>query len=42
MKVICSEAVAQTLAQHLLSSYCQHYSITMFIAEGEVLRPERF
>ena len=42
MKVICSETVAQTLAQHLLSSYCQHYSITMFIAEGEVLRPERF
>jgi hypothetical protein len=42
MKVICSEAVAQTLAQHLLNNYCQHYSITMFIAEGEVLRPERF
>ena len=42
MKVICPNTVAQKLAEHILATYCQHYSVTMFIAEGEVLRPEKF
>lgn len=42
MEVICDEAVAQTIAEHVLNSYCKNYSVSMFLADVEVLRPTKF
>jgi nitrogen regulatory protein P-II 2 len=42
MKVIATEAVADAVARHVLAAYCPHYSVTMFIADAGVLRPEKF
>jgi nitrogen regulatory protein P-II 2 len=42
MKVICEADVAERLAAHLLSTYSEHYSITMYLDNVEVLRPEKF
>jgi nitrogen regulatory protein P-II 2 len=42
LKVIATEAVAQALADHVLAAYCPHYSVTMFLADAGVLRPEKF
>ncbi|RCS59614.1 P-II family nitrogen regulator [Parvibium lacunae] len=42
MKVICTQEVAQQLSQYILTTYCPHYSVSMFIAEVSVLRPEKY
>ncbi|MCA3218903.1 MAG: transcriptional regulator [Burkholderiales bacterium] len=42
MKVICDEAVAAKLAQHVLASYAPHYAVTMFTADVGVFRPQKF
>lgn len=42
MKVICDEAVADTIAAHLLSTYAPHYGLTLFFADVAVMRPEKF
>jgi nitrogen regulatory protein P-II 2 len=42
MKVICDEAVAAKLAQHVLATYAPHYAVTMFTADVGVFRPQKF
>ena len=42
MKVIASAPVAQAIADHVLATYARHYAVTLFVAEGTVLRPEKF
>jgi nitrogen regulatory protein P-II 2 len=42
MKVIATGEVADALARHVLATYCAHYSVTMFLADAGVLRPEKF
>ncbi len=42
MEVICDPAVAATIAEHVLSVYCPNYSVSMFLADVEVLRPAKF
>ncbi|MCU0764858.1 MAG: transcriptional regulator [Burkholderiaceae bacterium] len=42
MKVICDEAVAANLAQHVLSTYAPHYAVTLFTADVGVFRPQKF
>lgn len=42
MKVICDEAVAATLARHVLASYAPHYAVTLFTADVGVFRPQKF
>lgn len=42
MKVICDEAVAERLAQHVLATYAPHYAVTLFIAAVGVFRPQKF
>jgi nitrogen regulatory protein P-II 2 len=42
MKVICDEAVATRLAQHVLATYAPHYAVTMFTADVGVFRPQKF
>lgn len=42
MKVICEPAVADAIARHVLAEYAPHHSLTLFFADVEVLRPEKF
>jgi nitrogen regulatory protein P-II 2 len=42
MKVICDTSVADAIAAHVLASYAPHYGLTLFFADVEVLRPEKF
>ncbi len=42
MKVICDEAVADAIAEHVLATYAPHYSVAMWFASVQVLRPERY
>lgn len=42
IKVICDEAVADAIARHVMASYAPHYSVAMWFARVQVLRPERY
>jgi len=42
MKVICDEAVAAQLAQHVLVTYAKNYAVTLFTADVGVFRPQKF
>ena len=42
LKVIATETVAEAIAKHVLATYCPNYSVTMFLADAQVLRPEKF
>ncbi len=42
MKVICDEAVADAIAEHVLATYAPHYSVALWFAAVQVLRPERY
>ena len=42
LRVICDEAVADTIAEHVLATYAPHYSVSMYFSAVAVLRPERF
>jgi nitrogen regulatory protein P-II 2 len=42
LKVICEEAVADRLAQQVLTDYGPHFGLTLFFADVDVLRPEKF
>ncbi len=42
LKLICDEAVADALAAHVLATYAPHYSVAMYFAPVQVLRPERY
>jgi hypothetical protein len=42
MKVICDATVADTIAEHVLATYAPHYSVMLWFADVQVLRPERY
>ncbi len=42
VKLICEPAVADLIAQHVLTTYARHYAVAMTFSEVSVLRPERF
>ena len=42
MEVICEEGVADRIARALLKAYGQHYGLTMYFSEVQVLRPNKF
>jgi hypothetical protein len=42
MKVICDPGVADAIAEHVLATYAAHYSVALWFADVQVLRPERF
>lgn len=42
LKVICNEAVADAIAEHVLATYAPNYSVAMYFSPVQVLRPERF
>jgi nitrogen regulatory protein P-II 2 len=42
VKVIATAAVAEAITAHVLATYCANYSVSMFLADVAVLRPEKF
>ena len=42
MEVVCEEAVADQIAQHVLTTYAVNYSVTMYFADVKVLRPGKY
>jgi hypothetical protein len=42
LKLICSEAVADAMADHVLATYAPHYSVVLYFSAVQVLRPERY
>jgi nitrogen regulatory protein P-II 2 len=42
IKLICEPAVADAIADHVITTYAPHYSVALWLAEVNVLRPERY
>jgi hypothetical protein len=42
LKLICDPAVADAMAAHVLAEYAAHYSVALYFASVQVLRPERY
>lgn len=42
LEVICDSGLAERLAAHLRERYYDHYAMILFVADVEVLRPEKF
>ena len=42
MEVICDDAVAAAIAEHIHETYFENYAVTVFIADVGVLRPGKF
>lgn len=42
VKVIATAPVAEAISAHVLTTYCPNYSVSMFLADVAVLRPEKF
>ena len=42
LKVICDEAVADAIAEHVLATYAPHYSVALYFSPVQVLRPDRY
>ena len=42
VKVIATAPVAEAITAHVLAAYCPNYSVSMFLSDVAVLRPEKF
>ena len=42
LKLICDPAVADALAEHIVTTYAPHYAVAVYLGEVKVLRSERF
>ncbi|MCE2914069.1 MAG: P-II family nitrogen regulator [Rubrivivax sp.] len=42
LKLICEPKVADAIAEQVLTQYAAHYSVALYFAQVEVLRPERY
>ncbi len=42
MKVICDAQVAEQLAEQVLARYGEHYAVTLYLGDVNILRPEKF
>lgn len=42
MEVVCETAVADQIAAHVLTTYATNFGVTMFFADVQVLRPQKF
>lgn len=42
MEVVCEPAVADEIAAHALAAYAPHYGLTLFFADVQVLRAQKF
>lgn len=42
MEIICDADVAAAISEHVLKNYCANYSVSMYVTDVGVLRPEKF
>jgi len=42
IEIVCEEATAQAIADHLQAEYYEHYGMILFMSDVAVLRPEKF
>jgi nitrogen regulatory protein P-II 2 len=42
IKIICDDSVANTIAQHVMAQYADHYGVSLFFADVAVIRPQKF
>lgn len=42
IEVVCDDATAKAIADHLQARYYQHYGMILFMSDVAVLRPEKF
>ncbi|HSO07801.1 MAG TPA: DUF3240 family protein [Pelomicrobium sp.] len=42
VEVVCDDAVAERIMQHVRAVYLAHYAVVMYLTDVEVLRPEKF
>lgn len=42
IEVVCDDTTADAIATHLRDTYYEHYAMILFLADVEVLRPEKF
>ncbi|MBM3357378.1 MAG: transcriptional regulator [Betaproteobacteria bacterium] len=42
IEIICDDAVAAAIAEHVQRTYFEHYAVSLFVSDVHVLRPEKF
>ncbi len=42
LQVVCAAAVAEQIAQHVLTHYAPHYGVTLYLSQVQVLRGEKY
>ncbi len=42
LKLICDDAVADAIAEHVIATYAEHYAVALYFSNVSVLRPERY
>jgi hypothetical protein len=42
LKIVCSPEVADALAAHVMSEYAENYGVTLYFADVQVLREQKF
>lgn len=42
MEIVCSEAAADAIGEHVLRTYADNYGLTMYFCGVEVLRPMKY
>jgi nitrogen regulatory protein P-II 2 len=42
IKIICDDAVAQAIAEHVMAQYAAHYGVSLFFTDVAVIRPQKF
>jgi nitrogen regulatory protein P-II 2 len=42
IKIICDDAVAHTVAEHVMAQYAVNYGVSLFFTDIAVIRPQKF
>jgi nitrogen regulatory protein P-II 2 len=42
MQVVCSDEVAQTIAEHVLAHYAPHYAVSLYLTDAQVFRAQKY
>ncbi len=42
VEVVCDEATAQAIADHVAQAYYRNYAMILFLTDVQVMRPEKF
>ncbi len=42
IKIICDDAVAQAIAEHVMAQYAANYGMSLFFTDVQVIRPQKF